>query len=138
MPLFEVMEHTADIGIRSFGATRREAFENAAMGMFSLLCDIDKVEARLTYKVEVEADDIETLLVEWLNELLYLHESEGVLLKKFIVTELSERRIVGRCRGEHIDHKRHKLDADIKAATYYMLRLQQTDRGWKAEVIFDV
>lgn len=138
MPLFEVMEHTADIGIRSFGATRREAFENAAMGMFSILCDIDRVEARQTYRVEVEADDIETLLVEWLNELLYLHESEEVLLKNIIVTELSETRIVGRGRGEHVDHKRHKLYADIKAATFYMLRLQQTERGWQAEVIFDV
>ncbi|MFA5809985.1 MAG: archease [Thermoleophilia bacterium] len=135
---FEVIEHTADIGIRAFGNTEMEAFENAALGMFSLLCDIDKVEARKTFTVEVEADDLETLLVEWLNELLYLQESQGILLKSIKVTELAETRIAGQGQGEPVDYKRHILKADIKAATYYMLRLQQTDGCWKAEVIFDV
>ncbi|MFA6001233.1 MAG: archease [Thermoleophilia bacterium] len=135
---FEVIEHTADVGIRAFGNTEKEAFENAALGMFSLLCDIDSVQEIQTYTVEVKAGDRETLLVEWLNELLYLHESRGVLLKSFKVTELAETRLVGYGVGETIDESRHTLEADIKAATYYMLRIQKTQGKWEAEVIFDV
>lgn len=109
MIVFEVIEHTADIGSRAFGNTEKEAFENAAVGRFSLLCDIEKVQARQKYTVEVEADDRETLLVEWLNEFLYLHESRGILLKSFKITELAETRLVGHGLGEVVGESRHIL-----------------------------
>jgi SHS2 domain-containing protein len=135
---YELIEHTADIGVRSFGKTEAEAFEHAAEGMFSLISDLNGVRDDQEFPVEVEAEDRETLLVEWLNELLYIFESRCVLLKRFEVVDLSETHLRGRAWGETIDRSRHELRDDIKAATYHMLRVKQKPEGWETDVIFDV
>jgi SHS2 domain-containing protein len=138
MTRYETIEHTADTGIRAFGATEVEAFENAAAGMFSIIADPREVEERDRFTIYVEAEDRETLLVEWLNELLYLLDSKGLLLKRFQITELSDTRLSGTVWGEAIDPSRHQLRLEIKAVTYHQLRVIQTADGWMAEVIFDV
>ncbi len=138
MKAFETIEHTADIGVRSFGATEAEAFENAAVGMFSLLADLELVGEEEEFPVSVEAEDRETLLVEWLNELLYIYESRGVLLKKFQISRLEDTRLEASARGSLIDPARHEIKTDIKAVTYYQLQVARTEKGWMAEVIFDV
>lgn len=135
---FELIEHTADIGVRAFGSSELEVFENAAAGMFSLIADPELVECRDEFDVRAEADDREALLVEWLNELLYLHESQDLLLKRFEVKKLGETELEARVCGEPIDRGRHELMRDIKAATYHMLKLKESSKGWTTEVIFDV
>lgn len=138
MPVFEVIEHTADIGIRSFGRTEADVFQNAALGMFSLIARLGQVSEALCFKISVDAEDRETLLVEWLNELLYLYDSQDVLLERFEIDRLDETALEGKAYGEKIDRQRHELVTDIKAATYHMLRVNRTQDGWTAEVIFDV
>ncbi len=135
---FELIEHTADIGVRAFGSSELEVFQNAAAGMFSLIADPELVECRDEFDVRAEADDREALLVEWLNELLYLHESQDLLLKRFEVKKLGETELEARVCGEPIDRGRHELMRDIKAATYHMLKLKESSKGWTTEVIFDV
>ncbi|MHB9053256.1 MAG: archease [Thermoleophilia bacterium] len=135
---FELIEHTADIGVRAFGSSELEVFENAAAGMFSLIADPELVECRDEFDVRAEADDREALLVEWLNELLYLHESQDLLLRRFEVKKLGETELEARVCGEPIDRGRHELMRDIKAATYHMLKLKESSEGWTTEVIFDV
>lgn len=139
MSSFEIIEHTADIGIRAFGSTEAEAFENAATGMFSLIAaHDDDVRSVQEFPVEVTAEDRETLLVEWLNELLYIFESNRVLLSRFQVQELGETHLVAKAWGEPVDEQRHEFKDDIKAATYHMLKVEKTPEGWEADVIFDV
>lgn len=138
MKAFELIEHTADIGIRAFGSSEKGVFQNAATGMFSLICDPATVAETEEFEIEVEAEDRETLLVEWLNELLYIYDSRRVLLRRFEVIELEETRLRGVAYGEPLDLDRHSLAADIKAVTYYMLKVEETPDGWVAEVIFDV
>lgn len=138
MTAFEIMEHTADIGIRAFGSTEAEVFQNAATGMFSLIAELEDVRETRDFAIEVEAEDRETLLVAWLNELLYLYDSNDMLLKRFELSELEETSLKGRAFGEPIDTGRHKLKTDIKAATYHILKLKEDSNGWRAEVIFDV
>ena len=138
MPPFEIIEHTADVGIRAFGASETELFENAAIGMFSLISDLGKVGEDNVCNIEIEAEDRETLLVEWLNELIYLYDSQELLLKRFRVTSLKETALRGIAYGEHIDPSRHDLNEDIKAATYHMLKIKKGSDGWIAEIIFDV
>lgn len=138
MTAYEVIEHTADIGIRSFGSTEAEAYENAAAGMFSLIASLEAVDETQESSVEVEAEDRETLLVEWLNELLYIFESKRLLLKRFQVTELGETHLKGRAWGEPLDELKHELKMDIKAVTYHMLKVAKSDGHWETEVIFDV
>lgn len=138
MTAFETMEHTADIGIRAFGSTEAEVFQNAATGMFSLIAELDDVLETRDFAIEVDAEDRETLLVAWLNELLYLYDSNDMLMRRFELSELEETSLKGRAFGEPIDMGRHRLKTDIKAATYHMLKLKEDADGWRAEVIFDV
>ena len=140
MKTFETIEHTADIGLRSFGRTIEEAFENAAYGMFSLITDLESVNQTNEFNIVVTADDEaeETLLVEWLNELLYLYDGGSLLLSRFRIDKIGEGRLEGSAFGEPLDLDRHSMRADIKAVTYHMLRLEKTEAGWTAEVIFDV
>ena len=138
MKPFETIEHTADIGIRAFGSSRQEVFTNAATGMFSLITDLAAVKPLDEYSVSVEAEDEETLLVEWLNELLYLYDSSSILFCRFKVTEMGDTRMKGVAVGEPVDPGRHKLDTDIKAVTYHLLKVGKVNGNWAAEVIFDV
>jgi SHS2 domain-containing protein len=136
---FEVIEHTADIGIRAYGIDLSRAFINAARGMFSLITDIDKVYENLYRDVQVTAPDKEALLVEWLNELIFLFDTEMVLFSRFHIEALSDTEIKARCWGEKIDKSRHELKRGIKSATYHMLKVEQkTDYKCQVQVLFDI
>lgn len=135
---FEVIEHTADVGIAGYGVDLREAFANAAYGLFSLIADIDSVSEDVRRDVEVTADNREELLVAWLNELIYLFEVEGVLFSRFDIAELGQTKLKAACRGEKIDHRRHRIKTGVKAATYHMLRVEQGGDGCRVQVLLDI
>jgi SHS2 domain-containing protein len=137
MKIFEVVDHTADIGIKAYGKTPQQVFENAAVGMFSLMADLSGVEEKESFDIEAEGEDRESLLVDWLNELLYVFETKEMLLKRFEVTKWTEHHLLGKAYGEKINLKKHQLEAQIKAATYHMLKVSHNDT-WLAQVIFDV
>src|SRR5947199_4570274 len=82
---YEEIEHTADVGIRACGATLNELFANAAEGMFSLIADLDPVKEVGEIEVRLETEDIPTLLLRWLSGLLYIHETQHLLLASFDV-----------------------------------------------------
>ncbi len=134
---FEVIDHTADIGIAAYGASLREAFANAAYALFSLMADLENVADVLCYEADVAAENREDLLVAWLNELVYLFEVNNVLFKRFEIDELSETRLRARCYGERIDSERHKIKMAFKAATYHMLKVEERD-GYRVQVLFDI
>jgi len=134
---FEVIDHTADIGIAAYGADLKEAFANAAYALFSLMVDFKDVGDALCHEVEVTAGDQEDLLVAWLNELIYLFEVENVLFKRFEIGEFNETRLRASCYGEKIDPERHEIKMAIKAATYHMLKVDEGD-GFRIQVLFDV
>ncbi len=136
---FEVIEHTADIGIRAFGIDLAGAFANAARGMFSLITDLNKINEAIYRDVEVAAPDRETLLVEWLNELLFLFDTEQLLFKRFYIGALTETGLQARCYGERVDKSRHELKRGIKSATYHMLKVERkTDYEYRVEVLLDI
>ncbi len=137
MARFEVVDHTADVGLIAYGSTIEEVFVNAAYGMFSLIADLDQVEERLERRIETEAPDQEELLVTWLNELLYFFDAESLLFKRFEISRLDQNWLEARAFGEKVDLGRHKLKTAVKAATYHMLRLEQGN-GLRAYIIFDV
>jgi SHS2 domain-containing protein len=135
---FEIIDHTADVAIAAYGADMKKAFANAALGMFSIMTDIDKVNETVTRDVEVTAEDTKDLLVSWLNELLFVSEVEKILLKKFDISELDETKIIARCYGEKIDPKRHKIKTEIKAATYHMTQIEEKGSNVRIQVLFDI
>ena len=136
MKRFDIIEHTADVGIAAYGANLKEAFANAAYAMFSLIADLENVRENVRRHIEVQADDREGLVVSWLNELLYIFDVERTIFKRFEVTELGETSLKAEGYGEPLDQSRHSLRGGIKAATYHMLKIEKND-GYTVRVIFD-
>ena len=135
---FEIFAITADKGIRAWGRDLAEVFVNAARGMWSLMVEAGTARADRMLPVRVEASDRETLLVAWLNELLYLHEVEEFVAAKFAITHFSDTRLEAEVWGERVDRGRHPLVGHVKAVTYHLLRVQPADGGWEAQVVVDV
>ena len=134
---FEIIEHTADIGIRACGDDPAQAYSNAARGMFSLITNLDGIRETRTRDVEVSAADSKTLLVEWLNELIYLFDVDQMVFGRFEITTLTDTGITAKCYGEKIDHTRHEIKRGIKSATYHMLKIEKNE-GYRVEVLFDI
>jgi len=134
---FEILEHTADVGIIAYGADLRQAFANAARGLFSLITELDDVE-EVTYRdMELTASDEESLLVAWLNELVYRFGTEGIIFKRFDIIQLDNTHLKARAYGEKVDSSRHELKTEVKAATYHMLKVEKND-GFRVQVLFDI
>ncbi|MFC2049763.1 archease [Chloroflexota bacterium] len=135
---FEVIDHTADIGIVAYGADIKQVFANAALGLFNLMADLDDFEEGLERELELSAEDVEVLLIEWLNELIYIFDVEHIIFKKFEIEKLTSTQVKARCFGEKVKPGQHKLKREIKAATYHMLRISKEDGTYKVQVIFDI
>jgi SHS2 domain-containing protein len=135
---FEVIEHTADIGIVAYGADIKQVFANAALGLFNLMADLENLKENTKREIELSAEDIEVLLVEWLNELVYISEVEHIIFKRFEVKELSNTQLKATCFGEKIKPRQHRLKREIKAATYHMLQLNKENGNYKVQIIFDI
>ena len=134
---FDILDHTADIGIIAYGVDLKQTFANAATGLFSLITDLDKV-VEVTYRdIELTAPDMESLLVDWLNELVYIFDVENMLFKRFDVSQLDQNWLKARVYGEKVDAARHEIKLGVKAATYHMLQIV-SNNGYQARVIFDI
>ena len=138
MKRFESIDHPSDIGLVAYGKTLSELFANAAYGMFSFMIDVKTVKAEELFEVEAAADDIESLLVNWLNELLFLEDTKHVLFCDFKIKAISDKELKGKALGEKINVSHHNISRSIKAATYNQLKIWQEEDIWKARVVFDV
>jgi len=136
-PPFEVIEHTADVGIIAYGRSLEELFSHAAMGMMHFLIDAAAVRPIEQRTRTVEAEDREGLLINWLNDLLLLLNAEGFVPARFEVRELTGTRLRADVAGEPVDPERHRFHLDVKAATYHQLYVRKNEM-WQARVIFDV
>ncbi|NIP85475.1 MAG: archease [Planctomycetales bacterium] len=136
--MFEVFEHTADLGLRVRAADADQLFAEAGRGLFSVIvANLDAVQPVQTKTYHLEGDDYEYLLFDWLSELLYTFETEKLLLSQFQV-KVTDAGVDAVCRGETMDSRRHEMDHEIKAITYHRLKVQQTEAGWLAELIVDI
>lgn len=131
---YEEIEHTADVGIRAYGKTASELFAAAAEGLFSLIADPREVEPKGEVEIRLKAEDQPKLLVAWLSELLFLHETQHLLFAKFEV-RVRGTSLRANAWGETIDKRKHELKLAIKAVTYHRLSVDVA-KG-VAEVIFD-
>jgi len=136
MKKFELIEHTADIGLVAYGQSLAEAFANAAYGLFSIIAELETVKEAESRQVELNEADPEALLFEWLNHLLYLFDVEMLLFKRFEITDFDGRRLKAICYGEKYDPSRHQLRMGVKSATYHMLKVDK-ERN-QVQVILDI
>ena len=135
LPAFEVVEHTADWALRVTGRDMAALLANAALGMSSLLvADLKMLPNDEERRIELEAFDAETLLVDWLSELAYLAESEQLVFRDFHLSQVTDNRMTAIIRGG----RPAELLKHIKAVTYHNLAIKLIARGLEATIVFDV
>lgn len=136
--MYEVFDHTADLGLRIWAADRPSLYAEAARALFSLVVlnpdAVRPVEQR-SFAIAGQQEDY--LLFDWLSELLYTFETEHLLFGEFQI-DLDGDGLRATARGERLDRSRHELDHEIKAITYHGLKIEATAAGWMAEFIVDI
>ena len=136
---FRVLEHTADIGFEAFGARREDVFRNAGRALMSLIIDLESVRPQERVPVDARAPEPQSLLVNWLSEILYLQDTEGWLFRDFEIDGFQEQSVCGAGRGERFERGRHHMKLLVKAITYHQLALEGTSDGlWRAQVYVDI
>ena len=137
--MYETFEHTADLGLRIRASDLNTLFADAARGLFSMIVpDINSVRVQSVVSFELDAEDLDLLLFDWLSELLYTYETRHLLFSEFDI-EIVDSRLKATARGEPIDSARRELDHEVKAITYHGLKLEREPDGqWLAEVIVDI
>jgi SHS2 domain-containing protein len=136
--MYELFEHTADLGLRVRAATLPELLAEAGRGLLAMLvANPQAVRPVQTKTVELQGEEPRYLLFDWLNELLYAFETEKLLFAEFDV-RLHGLQLNATCRGEPMDSKRHEMDHEVKAITYHGLSVDQQNGTWIAEVIVDI
>lgn len=135
---FEILEHTADIGFRARGRTREQMFENAALALESIVLEMDAVQPRKAYAIAAAGEDEESLLVNWLNEVLFFLDGRRVAMSRFRIEEATPLQVSGRAWGEPRDPDRHRPRLVVKGVTYHQLKITRDGNGWCAEVYLDI
>ena len=137
-PSWEHFEHQSDIGVRGYGPSMEEAFENAALAVVAVEVDLSDVLPKTELHVECVAVDHELLLVDWLNAVIAAMSSRCMAFTQFHV-EIEHTHLRGRLIGEQVDPTRHVLGTEVKGATYAELKVHQLPNGlWLAQCIVDV
>jgi SHS2 domain-containing protein len=142
--MFELLDHTADVAVRLKSASPEELFRDASRALLSVQLDLgasEPVAARETVPLSLEAEDLEALLVDFLNELIFLFDTRRFLAARLDVARLDAgkpARLAGTLQGEPLDAARHAVRTEIKAATFHGLAIQRTPAGLEADVVFDL
>jgi SHS2 domain-containing protein len=137
---YEFLPHTADLRFRSYGKTREECFQNAAKALASSIADPKTLTGDFSEEINLEADNLERLLHDFLSEILFRFDTETLLIKETEVT-IKENKgyyLKAALAGEHYDADKHKVKAEIKAVTYHELKVAKVGDVWTAEVLCDI
>lgn len=139
---WEHFEHTADIGIRGYGKTLEEAFENVATALFEIMVDTSKVEKKTVKEVEAEGEDLQSLLYNFLEQLLIIHDIEGLVFGDFEVRiEKTSKgyKLKAKAYGEGLILEKHGAKEEVKAITYHEMEIKQLEDGtWVAQLVPDI
>src|SRR4030043_504116 len=138
MKRFKVLDHTADIGLVVYGEDLRSLFENAGEAFFHLITDLKKVRRRVERRIHIEGESLDRLMVDWLSELLYLHDVENLLFKGFEVESVGEGGLKAIVRGGPFQEGIHVIKTEVKAVTYHRIEVRQKNGHWRAQIIFDL
>jgi len=134
---YELLDHTADVGIRIVAESPEALFETAAVALTELMTDTATVEPKLESTVALKEESLDLLLVSWLQEILYLMDAEGLVFSVFEV-RIEGTKLQATLGGEPFNPEVHPRRSDVKAVTYYHLEVTTHDDGWQAQVILDI
>jgi SHS2 domain-containing protein len=137
MSRWEHFPHQADWGVRGYGATDAEAFEQTALAMCAIVTPPDRVAAVRSVEIACEAEDVEALLVTWLNAIIFEMAVQHLVFSRFEV-HIDGKKLSGRAWGEPVDVDKHQPAVEVKGATYTSLSVRPHDGGWLAQCVVDV
>jgi len=142
MKKYEIIEHTADIGIDVYGRTIRELFHHSAEGMFEIKMGNtnSNTHGDFFHNFTLQGEDYENLLVAWLSELLYISETKQVILTRIEIKRLSCRKIMTEVTGLKLNQTSKKIEREIKAVTYHGLEIKKDALSgiWTVSIILDI
>jgi SHS2 domain-containing protein len=138
MKRYEVLDHTADIGLIVYGGDLKALFENAGGAFFHLITDLRKVRCRIERRIHIGGESLERLIVDWLSELLYLHDVENLLFKAFEVESVGEDGLKAVAKGEPFQEGVHVIKTEVKAVTYHQIEVREEKGRWRAQIILDL
>jgi SHS2 domain-containing protein len=138
MRQFRLLNHTGDLAMEIQGVSLKDLYENAGMALFSVVTDRSKIRKRVERSVALRYADRETLLVDWLGELLYLHDVERLLFRRFHVVTIEKGFFEALAWGEPFESERHAIRTAIKAVTFHQLEVCEHGGRWRARVVLDL
>ena len=127
MKQYEYFDVTADIGFKSYGNDLNEAFENAGLAIFNIISDTSDIDGEVEKSFEVTSEDEVSLLYDYLEELLFLHETEFMLFSEFHVDIDDDLHLKATIKGEGIDWDKHDRKTEIKAITFHKMDVKKTN-----------
>lgn len=140
MKKFEFIDiTTADAAFIAYGKDLNELFRNAAFAMYEVMINLNQIEPRIKKEIEVKANDLISLMFNWLNELIFYIDAENLVFSEIDV-KVDEKnfKLKALCKGEEINSEKHETKAHIKACTYHKLEIKKENNIWKARVILDI
>ena len=135
---FEVIEHTADVGVTASGDSLEDLFEQVTLGLLEITGSRARGPTGEVVEVDVQdAPDLGALLVDWLSEVLYLQDARDAVVTGVVLDEVLPDRVRGRITIEPLG-SRHTEGTPVKAVTYHQLSVERTNSAWSARVFFDI
>ena len=136
---YRFIDHTADVMFEAYGRSLNKLFENSALATFEVQCELKKVDRKVKKKIKLKNLDMEKLLFDFLEELVYFKDAKNLLFSKFKI-RIDEKKGVleGEIEGEKINPSKHELKTDVKAVTLHKFELKKIKDGWKCRVILDI
>ncbi len=140
MKPYVFFDHTADSLFEAYGKTQEELFQNAALALESVQVTLKTVDKKKLKIIKLTSNSLGNLLFNFLQELLFLKDSEQLVFSEFKIKITKKRKysLEARCNGEKINHKKHKLGVDIKAITFHQFEITQEKKYWKARILMDI
>jgi SHS2 domain-containing protein len=129
---------TADVAFEAYGKDLNELFANAALAMFEVMINTKQIKPEVERKVKIEGNDLQSLMFNWLNELLVFVDSENLAFSEFEVKVDEEKlKLEAICKGEEMNKEKHETRTHVKACTYHQMEIKK-NKIWKAKVILDI
>lgn len=135
---YRIIEHTADTGFEVSGSTKKQVFESAAKALFDMMWQVEALQDVKPENIEIKGSDLEELLVNFLEEFLYLYDAKGLVCTGVQVESLTAEKVCARVRLQKFDEARDQELLGVKAVTYHQLFIGEKDGKWQAQVFLDI
>jgi SHS2 domain-containing protein len=135
---YRITTHHTELAVRITGSSQADLFANSAFALFDVMTDLAAVEIKERIALEIEGNDRDDLLVNWMRELLYLYQSNGYLLKEFKINQVKDTVVKAEVCGEKVDPDRHEVKQEIASVAAHKSRIEKTGNQWIAQMIFEL